>query len=175
ELGVRVFGGVLASETDPVRQRWFYLAGADPYQQLGNPFTRSRDALLTGDVHWHTPGGGNLRGFERDVAATAVAALNVELDRSILARPTAALFRDTRLALFGDVAMSDGFFSFSGSGRFAGDAGVGIRFTHRLGETTFVTRFDMPLFVSHPDRAIGGIAGDGRFGFRWTMALSPTF
>ncbi|MHB1327924.1 MAG: M1 family metallopeptidase, partial [Gemmatimonadales bacterium] len=53
ELGLRVFGGVVASETDPVRQRWFYLAGADPYQQLGNPFTRSRDALLTGDVHWH--------------------------------------------------------------------------------------------------------------------------
>lgn len=175
ELGLRVFGGVLASETDPVRQRWFYLAGADPYQQLSNPFTRSRDALLTGDVHWHTPGGGNLRGFERDVSATALAALNLEVDRSILARPQAALFRDTRVALFGDMALSDGFFSFSGSGRVAGDAGVGVRFTHRLGETTFVTRFDFPLFVSHPDRAVGGASGDGRFGFRWTMALSPTF
>jgi len=175
ELGVRIFGGAVASESDPVRQRWFYLAGADPYQQLGNPFTRSREALLTGEVHWHTPGGGNLRGFERDVAATALAALNVELDRSILARPGAALFRDTRLAVFGDLALSDGFFSFSGSGRLAGDAGAGVRFTHRLGETTFVTRFDFPLFVSHPDRAVGGVSGDGRFGFRWTMALSPTF
>ncbi len=175
-LGVRVFGAVVGGDgTDPVRQRWFYLAGADPYQQFANPFVRSREALLTGDVHFHTPGGANLRGLARDVAVTRMAAVNVEADRSVLRRPTAKLFKDTRIAAFTDIALTNGFFSYEGSGRLVGDAGVGIRFTHTIGQTTFVTRFDFPLYVSHPDRAIGGGVDDGSFRLRWTMGFSPTF
>lgn len=175
-LGVRVFGGLVeGKDSDPVRQRWFYLSGADPYQQLGNPFVRSRSALLTDDVHFHSPGGANVRGMARDVAVTRLAAINVEADRSVLARPRASLFRDTRLALFGDLAFTNRFFSYNGAGRIVGDAGAGVRFTHRIGQTTFVTRFDFPLFVSHPDRAIGGAVDDGSFRFRWTIGFSPTF
>ncbi len=175
-LGVRVFAGRLEGRSgDPVRQRWFYLAGADPYQQLTNPFVRSRDALLTGDVHFHTPGGANVRGLERDVAVTSVAALNVEADRSVYRRPGRRLLQEVRVAAFSDLAVTDGFFSFAGSGNLAADAGVGVRFTHTVGETTFVTRFDVPLFVSHPDRSVGGAVGDGKVGLRWLVAVSPSF
>ncbi|MFN0180152.1 MAG: M1 family metallopeptidase [Gemmatimonadales bacterium] len=175
-LGVRVFGGAVdGADGDPVRQRWFYLAGADPYQQLPNPFLRSRDALLTGDVHYHLPGGANARGFARDVAATAVASVNIEVDRSVRARPRATLFRDVRVAGFVDGALSDGFFSIAGATRWAGDFGVGVRFEHRIGETTFTTRFDFPVLVSHADRAVGGAAGDGRGRFRWVVGLGPGF
>ncbi|MDX2057742.1 MAG: M1 family metallopeptidase [Gemmatimonadales bacterium] len=175
-LGARVFGGwVEGGSGDPVRQRWFYLAGADPYQQLTNPFVRSRDALLTGDVHFQVPGGGNVRGLERDVAVTALAALTVEADRSVFRRARPGLFQDVRVAAFGDLAVTDGFFSFAGSGTVAGDAGVGIRFSHTLGQTNFVTRFDVPLFVSHPDRSVGGAVGDGKLGLRWIVAVSPSF
>ena len=37
--------------------------------------------------------------------------------------------------------------------RFVGDAGIGIRAEHRIGDTRFVTRFDLPLFVSRPELA----------------------
>ncbi|MGE0441923.1 MAG: M1 family metallopeptidase [Gemmatimonadales bacterium] len=176
QLGIRLFGGFVdGSDGDPLRQRWFFLAGADPYEQFTNPFVRSRDALLTGDVHFHTPGGGNVRGLARDVAVTRIAAANVELERSVLARPRARLFRDTRVAVFGDVALSDGFLSSSGSGNVSGDAGIGLRAVHNIGQTTFVTRFDVPLLVSNPDRAIGGPGSGSRGRFRWIVALRPTF
>jgi hypothetical protein len=179
-VAVRLFGGwVHGGATEPVRQRWFFLPGADPYQLLANPFLRSRDALLTGDVQYHAPGGPGVRGLERDVAVTGVAALTVELDRSVRHRPRAQLFRDTRLALFGDLALTDGFFSHHGSGNLTGDAGLGIRVSHTVGQTDFVTRLDLPVLVTHPDRAIGrgGTAGpaDGRFRLRWVFSFSPAF
>jgi hypothetical protein len=171
-VSIRAFGGWLeGSATVPVRQRWFYLAGGDPFQQLTNPLVRSAGAILTDEVHWLTPGGGGLRGFERDVAVTAIGALTVELDRSVLRRPSAKLFREVRLAAFGDLAASDGFFSTAGATRLAGDLGLGVRMAHTIGETSFTTRFDIPLLVSHPDRAIGGRAGDSALGVRWVVGV----
>ena len=176
-VGLRLFGGWLEGTggNDPVRQRWFYLSGADPYQQFDNPFVRSRDAILTGDVHFQTPGGGNVRGLERNVAVTRMLAANGEVEHAFLRRPKAGLFREGRVAAFGDMALTNGFFSYNGGGRVAGDFGLGLRFTHSIGQTTFVTRFDVPIFVSHPDRSVGGAPGDRRFGFRWTVGVGPGF
>jgi hypothetical protein len=171
-LGVRAFGGWVAADRDPVRQRWFGVAGADPYEQLRHPFVRSRDALLTGDVHYHMPGGGNVRGLDPNLAVTRLAALNVELDHQVLARPGAAIGREVRVAGFGDVAWTDGFFSLRSRSDVAADAGVGIRVGHRIGDTDFVTRIDFPLWVSHPDRGVGASrASESAFRFRWTLGL----
>jgi hypothetical protein len=175
-LAVRVFGGWIASERDPVRQRWFYVSGADPYERLRNPFIRSRDALLTGDFHFHAPGGGNVRGLVPSVAVTKLAALNVEVDRAVLRRPGAAIGREVRLAAFGDLAWTDGFFSATTGSDVAGDLGIGVRVTHRIGQTTFVTRFDFPFLVSHPDRAVGADPTDrSHVAFRWTVGIAPAF
>lgn len=176
-MGLRLFGGWLEGSggAAPVRQRWFYQSGADPYEEFSNPFVRSRDALLAGDVHFHTPGGGDVRGLDRTVAVTRLLAANGEIEQSVLRRPKARLFREARVAAFGDVALSNGFFSVHGGGRLAGDAGVGLRISHRIGQTAFETRFDMPLWVSHPDRAIGGSVTDARARFRWTIGVGPGF
>ena len=36
---------------------------------------------------------------------------------------------------------------------FLGDAGLGLRADHRIGDTRFTTRFDFPLYVSRPELA----------------------
>ncbi len=168
ELGLRLFGGWVHGKDDPVRQRWFSVAGADPYERLRNPFIRSKGALFTEDLHFHEPGGGNVRGLATDVLVTAVAAINVELDRSI-ARSGKKLFQDVRVAGFTDWAVTDGFFTRQGQNDVAGDAGAGIRITHTIGQTRFVTRFDFPLYVTHGDRAIGSTGK--RFAFRWVFGV----
>ncbi len=175
ELRLRLFGGWVKADDDPVRQRWFGVAGADPYQKLRNPFLRSRNALLTGDVHFHQPGGGNVRGLDPRLAATRILAGSVEADRALLRRPAAAIGREVRLAVFGDLAWTDGIFSTRTDSDIASDLGVGLRIGHRIGETSFVTRVDFPLMVSHPDRAPGARAGDAVFRFRWTLGLGAGF
>jgi hypothetical protein len=173
-LGVRAFGGWVAADRDPVRQRWFGVAGADPYDQLRHPFLRSRDALLTGDVHYHLPGGGNVRGLDPDLAVTRLAAVNVEIDRQIVTRPGASIAREVRVAAFGDLAWTDGFFSLRSRSDLAADAGVGLRVSHRIGDTDFVTRIDVPLWVSHADRGVGASgASESAFRLRWTVGLGP--
>ena len=44
--------------------------------------------------------------------------------------------------------------------RFLGDAGIGIRADHRIGDTRFVTRFDLPLWFSRPEVAHDRSPGD---------------
>jgi hypothetical protein len=168
ELGLRLFGGWVHGARDPVHQRWFALAGADPYERLRNPFIRSTGAIFTEDLHFHEPGGANVRGLATDVLVTALGAANLELDRSI-ARPGSALVRDIRVAGFTDWAVTNGFFTRKGQNDLAGDAGVGLRITHTIGTTTFVTRFDFPIYVTHADRSIGSTGN--RFGFRWVFGV----
>jgi hypothetical protein len=168
ELGLRLFGGWVHGSRDPVHQRWFALAGADPYERLRNPFIRSTGAIFTEDLHFHEPGGANIRGLATDVLVTTLGAANLELDRSI-ARPGSALVRDIRIAGFTDWAVTNGFFTRKGQNDVAGDAGVGLRITHTIGTTTFVTRFDFPVYVTHADRSIGST--DNRFGFRWVFGV----
>ena len=174
-LALRVFAGTLQSGEPEVRQRRIFLAGADPYEQLRNPFTRSRGSLFRQeDVHYHQPGGANLRGLHPYAAAPSAAALNVELERTLLLRPRSRLFRRAGIALFGDLAVADGDFARAGStrARLSGDAGIGIRATHRIGTTEFTTRVDFPLWVGVPALAEDGEA-DEAFGFRWLFSFQP--
>ena len=94
----------------------------------------------------------------------------------MLARPKAALFSRVALAAFTDLAHGIG----QGAGtlpggtlRFIGDAGVGLRAEHRIGDTRFVTRFDLPLWVSRPELAQDAEAGDGELAFRWVFSFQP--
>jgi len=167
ELSLRLFGGTVEAKRQTVRQRWFGLAGAGPYQQLRNPFLRSRDAWLTGGVHFQQPGDANLRGFDPAVLVPRVLAGTVELDRSLW-RTDWPIAREARVAIFGDLAWTDGFYSTTSSSDVAGDAGVGLRLRHRIGETDFTTRLDLPLLVSHPDRGRGG---DRRVDLRFVVGI----
>jgi hypothetical protein len=153
-------------------QRRVFLAGADPYETFDNPFLRSRGALFAGDAHYQAPGGGSLRGFDPDVSATWLVAAGMEAGPRLLDRPAARLFSSVSLVAFGDAALLDP----RALGRdAAADAGVGLRATHRLGPTRFVTRLDLPLFVTRGGYAVGSAAGDSQVKFRWVWSLEEAF
>jgi hypothetical protein len=127
-------------------------------------------------MNYHQPGGAGLRGFGPTVAASQAYGLSLEFE-STLWLSNSRLFRRGALALFGDLALANGDLDSSGENRFAeaGDAGVGIRIQHRIGQTSFQTRFDFPLWVSRPEMAQDDSPGDDAFGFRWAFSFQPAF
>ena len=173
-LGARVSGGYARGREETAKQRQIYLQGSDPFQQLYNPFLRSRGALLAGeDFHYHSPGGAGVRGMDRRASSGAVIALNLELDQTLLARPEARLFNRIGLAAFGDLAHT--FYGTSATlpSGFLGDAGIGLRADHRIGDTRFTTRLDLPLFVSRSELSVRPSGDD--FDFRWVFSFEPAF
>ncbi len=177
-LGLRFYAGTALAKDTVVRQRRIYLGGADPYEQLHNPFTRSVGSLFRQEhVQYQVPGGAGLRGYDPMLSALSAVAVNLDLERQVIARPRAKLFRSVGIAVFADAALADGDFSERPSGtapRVGGDAGVGIRATHRIGTTQFVTRFDMPLYVGFGYLAHDQVTGK-RFGWRWTFSFQPPY
>ena len=178
-LGLRGYLGVASGHHTAAKQRQIYFQGADPLAQLYNPFLRSRGALLVGeDFRYHAPGGAGVRGVDSRVSAAAIAALNLEVERTLVSRPNAALFNRIALAAFTDVSHTIGGSVEPLIGeriRFLGDAGVGLRAEHRIGDTRFTTRFDLPLYVSRPELAQDRDLGDDEFKFRWTFSFEPAF
>ena len=177
DLGVRVFAGAAGSDDATIKQRQIYFQGADPLQQLGNPLLRSRGALLVGeDVRYHAPGGAGVRGADPRLSTEGVVSLDVELERTVVARPGAALFSRIGIAAFGDLshAMGDAAqVSPGGRIRFLGDAGIGLRADHRIGDTRFVTRIDFPIWFSRPEVAQDRSPDDDEVAFRWLFSFEP--
>nr|MBA3260593.1 M1 family metallopeptidase [Gemmatimonadales bacterium] len=176
-LAARVFVGVAGGEDEAAKQRQIYFQGADPLEQFGNPFLRSRGALLVGDdFRYHAPGGGGVRGADPRVSTAAIVSLNLEFERTVVARPEAGLFNRVGIATFADLGHSVGGSTEPLVGervRFLGDAGLGIRAEHRIGDTRFTTRLDFPFYVSRPELAQDRGAGDGEAAFRWTFSFEP--
>jgi hypothetical protein len=166
--------------SDPAaKQRQIYFQGSDPLAQLYNPFLRSRGALLVRpDFNYQSPGGAGIRGADPHLSETAIVALNLELEHTLLSRSSSHLFHRVSAALFSDLSEGIGSMSqtpASGNVRFLGDAGIGLRAAHRIGDTDFVTRFDFPFYVSRPELAQDQSAGDGKFEFRWVFSFDPEF
>jgi hypothetical protein len=173
ELRLRGFAGGIFSRDVPLKQRQLFVAGADPYEQFGNPFVRSRGALLVRKgVHYLVPGGGGVRGFAPSVSATRLASVNAELSRSIFSRPAgrAGLIHDIRIAVFGDLALGNGDLPRgTSSAAVAGDAGVGIRLGHRIGGSFFTSRIDFPIYISRRELAV--MEREHDFGVRWVFSI----
>ncbi|HMH57322.1 MAG TPA: hypothetical protein VK535_13775, partial [Gemmatimonadales bacterium] len=178
-LGLRGYVGVASGEHTATKQRQIYFQGADPLAQLYNPFLRSRGALLVGeDFHYQMPGGAGVRGVDSRVSAAAIAAFNLEVERTLVSHPDARLFNRIALAVFTDVSHTLGGSVQPLTGdriRFLMDAGLGVRAEHRIGDTRFTTRFDLPLYVSRPELAQDRNPGDDKFEFRWTFSFEPAF
>jgi hypothetical protein len=177
-LGSRIYAGYADGDGLPAKQRQIYLQGADPLERLANPFLRSRGSLLEGeDMRYQLPGGGGVRGIDPRVSTTGAVSVNVELERTMVSRPGARLFSRVALAAFTDLAhgfQNDADARASGRIRFLGDAGVGLRAEHRIGDTRFVTRFDLPLWVSRPALAQDRSPGDDELAFRWVFSFEPS-
>ena len=174
-FGSRLFGGVLVAEGFGIWQRQMFFGGAGPYDQIWNPFTRSRGALFRReDVHYHAPGDGNARGLSPFLSAPTLAALNLELDQTVLSRPRAGLFNRVGITLFGDVLAGNGdLMTIDSDVNVTADAGIGISMAHRIGNTRFVTRIDFPLWVERPELAADPDPDDP-FAFRWVFGFQPS-
>jgi hypothetical protein len=158
-LGLRAWAAAVMSNDPVLTQRRLFVAGADPYQSLTNPFVRSVGAPLLRDdcwCRWQTPGDGNLRGYNQASSTDRLLAVNAELETTLL-RPKSTLVSRVALALFADGARIGASSGIGGVGdstflpvpaRWLADAGVGLRLTQRIGSTTWTSRLDVPLFVS---------------------------
>ena len=177
-LAARLYAGIAGGQdASAVKQRQIYVQGADPLERILNPFLRSRGSLLEGeDVNYQQPGGGGVRGIDPRISTEALIALDVELERTLVSRPKAKLFSRVAIAGFTDLAHAIGDDTGprpGGALRFLGDAGVGLRAEHRIGDTRFVTRFDLPLWVNHAELAQDRSPGDDALAFRWVFSFQP--
>jgi hypothetical protein len=178
-LQVRAYVGAGTGSQDAAKQRQVYFQGSDPLGQLYNPFLRSRGALLVGDdFNYHSPGGANVRAADSRLSTAAIVALNLELEHPVITRAESHLFNQISLALFTDLAHGIGGMSQPPAGgriKFLGDAGMGLRAQHQIGDTRFMTRLDVPLFLSRPEVGQHAKEGDEKLEFRWTFSFEPTF
>ena len=177
-LAARLYAGFAGGQdASAIKQRQIYVQGADPLERILNPFLRSRGSLLEGeDVNYQQPGGGGLRGIDPRISTEALVALDLELERTLVSRPKAKLFSRVAVAGFTDLAHAIGDDTGSrpaGPLRFLGDAGIGLRAEHRIGDTRFVTRVDFPVWVNRPELAQDAAAGDDAFAFRWVFSFQP--
>jgi hypothetical protein len=173
-LGVRLYGGWVESGQRLLQQRRLFLSGGDPLAEFGNPLLHSRGSLLAGKaVHYHLPGGGGVRGVSAGLTASLLGAVNVELERRLLSRPSSRLFRNVRLAGFADAAIANGDIRLDDGGAFVADLGVGVRAAHRIGTTAFETRVDLPLFVSRDELAVH--QRGNAFRLRYVVSFQPAF
>ncbi len=178
-VAARGYAGITTGESAVAKQRQLYVAGADPLEQFTNPFLRSSGALLVRpDVYYTQPGGAGLRGFDPRLSTVGIVSVNAELERTLIQRRDARLFRRVGIALFGDAGhtLRDGVIR-DGDARFQflADAGAGLRAEHRIGQTTFTTRVDFPLWVNKPLAAQDTDPGDQPVGFRWQFSFSPAW
>jgi hypothetical protein len=163
-LRLRGYAAAVFSADPVLSQRRIFVAGADPYQVMSNAFVRSVGApLLREDCwcRWHTPGDGNLRGYNQAFSSDRLAAVNVELETTVF-RTRQPLLSRVGLTLFGDGGYVGDARGIGGEGdassllpsdRWLADAGLGVRATQRIGRTTWTTRLDLPAFVSDPQYA----------------------
>ena len=59
--------------------------------------------------------------------------------------------------------------------KFLADAGVGVRASHRIGDTPFETRVDFPFYLSTPGFARNDYARDETVDFRWVVSVQAAF
>jgi hypothetical protein len=176
-FGARFAFGAAGAEDAAAKQRQVYLQGADPLEQFSNPFLRSRGALLVGhDFRYHATGGAGVRGADPRISTSVIVGLALELEQTLLARPTSQLFNRIGVAAFSDFAQGLGGPVEPLLGErlgFVADAGIGLRAEHRIGDTRFTTRFDFPLYVSVPEAAHAAEPGEEELEFRWTFSFEP--
>lgn len=165
--------GQATEGTLPIQDQLF-LDGANSRKRFQRFYLRSDGALPTW-LHYHLPGGGNVRGYLNNPKIDdGIVAFNMEIRKriivdkllkDILGKKTAVLFFDAATLSIFDVHI-------------LADAGVGLRFHHILPDKWFTLftggrkltlRLDFPLWVSDP------LPEENPFSFRWLFGFEQTF
>jgi hypothetical protein len=119
-----------------------------------------------------------VRAADFRISGPALIAANVELERTLLLRQKSKLFSRVSAAAFGDAAQGIGGPNQPTTGAalgFVADAGLGVRASHRIGKTAFITRFDFPFYLSEPAYSRNDFAQDDAFAFRWLFSVQAAF
>jgi len=164
----RLFAGKFFGDEAPIQEQ-FFIDGANPRERFSKFYLRSV-AALPPELHYHFPGGGNLRGYtDQPLATEQMLAVNVGFRSDVLT----PLFRkilprrsSVGLSAFFDAAQIE---TYMGESKRLMDAGVGIRLRPRLFYQRFTLRFDFPFWVSEP------IQGQKETKFRWVFSFQNAF
>ncbi|NUO83814.1 hypothetical protein HUU05_27370, partial [candidate division KSB1 bacterium] len=181
-LYLRGFAGAfLREEDDKPLQDLFSAFGASGREQFEQFYVRSRGALPA-ELHYHAPGGGNLRGYydQPELVGKNLFAGNIELRKTLslpllgkLLRPV--LGRATFSAFFDYGHLASPYVDANND---LADAGVGVIFQKNVPDnwysfiigTNYTLRLDFPLWVNHPRTVIDGSADD-EVKFRYVFSL----
>ncbi len=183
-LAVRAAHASISSADPLLPQRRLFVAGADPYEQLRNPFLRADGApLVRGEMagHWHEAGGGNLRGFDQALSTNHLTSVNLEVVATVL-RPRTPLLSRVALVAFGDAARLGGERGVGSDPnslalllpvrRMLIDAGAGVRMTHRIFGVDFTSRLELPFYVNDSPWAASE-RSDRVSATRWLLGIAP--
>ena len=160
----RIFGGTFSGDKIPLQEQ-FFTDGANPRERFSKFYLRSI-AALPPELHYHFPGGGNLRGYiDQPMATDQMLAFNTELRSNLLT----SLFRkimprrsSVGFSAFFDAAQIK---TIADEAKSLMDAGVGIQLRPRIFFRQFTLRFDFPFWVSDP------LPGEKETKFRWVFGL----
>lgn len=163
-FALRLFAGNFWGNEAPVQEK-FFSDGANPGERFSKFYLRSV-AALPPELHYHFPGGGNLRGYidqplatERIVAFTSEfrSAFLTSLVRKILSRRSSvglAPFFDFARVVIADEKYHN-----------LMDAGIGLRLNLRVFYQRFTLRWDFPVWVSEP------LLREKEGKFRWVFSV----
>ncbi len=164
----RLFAG--SSDNAPP-QRSLGLAALDPTETFGQHLYRgARAPLARPSVHYVPLGGAGVRAFGPGARIERAVAANVELERALRATEPRSNLPRVSLAIFADGAGVQAPWLEDGDFTFVADAGLGFTARGALFDRTVALRFDVPLYVSHPQFAVSG--EEDRVRFRWTVSLN---
>ncbi|MCG8606121.1 hypothetical protein MJD09_14170, partial [bacterium] len=172
---LRFYAGRLFDSKDAPIQAMLFLNGANPREQFKRFFLRSNGSIPE-ELHYHLPGGGNLRGYyNQPLMGDQIIAVNFEfrqqLSQGQIGRKLHSVLGRTSVVAFADLAEMEFLDSME---KFFANAGVGLRFEKVLPDNwyTIITtgrrvtlRLDFPFWVSEP------LNGEDAFHFRWVFGL----
>lgn len=174
-LFLRLYGQ--ATDGTPAIQDHVFLDGANSRKRFDRFYLRSYGALPAW-LHYHLPGGGNVRGyFNNPMIDEEIAAFNAEIRKRITQRSIDRFLKGVlgkkSVVLFFDAASLNIF-----DVEIFADAGVGLRFHNVLPDEWFTIftggreltlRLDFPIWVSNP------LPEENPVSFRWLFGFEQAF
>ncbi|MCH8954681.1 M1 family metallopeptidase [candidate division KSB1 bacterium] len=174
-LFLRFYAKKIFDSADTPVQDLIFLDGANPRERFKHFYLRSDGGLPDG-LHYHLPGGGNLRGFfNQPIIGDEILAINAEVRKQLKPKLSwqvlNSLLRRISVAGFADIAA---FSLINSTEDIFADAGFGIRLQTRLpdnwytiftGGRNLTIRLDFPIWVSKssPD--------ENNLQFRWVFGF----
>jgi hypothetical protein len=174
---LRFFGGKVIDAEDAPTQDLIFLDGANPRARFRKFYLRSNGSIPE-ELHYHLPGGGNVRGyFNNPIIGDQLLALNVELRKEapLGSSPSTNGAGEITFVTFADLAKMG--FRDSNEEFFA-DMGFGVRVQRTLpdkwytiftGGRDITFRLDFPFWVSDP------LPDERNFHFRWVFGFEQVF